>query len=49
VLADLLRAAAGPTPVGELVSALARAGTDPEAARATVAWLLKYDLLRIGS
>jgi len=45
-LADLLRAAAAPRPVGELSAALEGAGTDPVRARATVAWLLKYGLLR---
>jgi glycosyltransferase involved in cell wall biosynthesis len=45
-VADVLRAAAGPRSVGELAAALERAGAGPEAARATIAWLLKYGLLR---
>ena len=44
-VAEVLRAAAGPRTVGELAAVLGRAGADPEAARATVAWLLKYGLL----
>jgi glycosyltransferase involved in cell wall biosynthesis len=46
-ITELLRAAAQPRPVGELAAMLERSGTAPDAARATVAWLLKYDLLRI--
>lgn len=45
VLADLLRAAAEPRSVAELAAVLGRAGQEAEAARATVAWLLKYGLL----
>jgi glycosyltransferase involved in cell wall biosynthesis len=45
VLADLLRSAVDPRPVGELAGALEAKGLGPEAARATVAWLLKYGLL----
>lgn len=44
-LTALLRAAAASTTVGALADRLHGAGTDPEAARATVAWLLKYELL----
>jgi glycosyltransferase involved in cell wall biosynthesis len=36
---------AGPRSVGEMVAELGRAGVRPGAARATVAWLLKYGLL----
>jgi D-inositol-3-phosphate glycosyltransferase len=44
-LADLLRAANRPRPLGELAAELERTGPDPAAARATLAWLLKYGLL----
>jgi glycosyltransferase involved in cell wall biosynthesis len=43
---DLLRSADRPRSVGELATELERAGTDAVASRATIAWLLKYDLLR---
>jgi hypothetical protein len=42
---ELLRGAAIPRTVGELAAALERSGVEPNAARATVAWLLKYGLL----
>jgi hypothetical protein len=45
VVANLLRAADRPRSVGELAGELERAGTDAIAARATVAWLMKYGLL----
>jgi hypothetical protein len=44
-VADALRAASEPRSVGELAAALERAGASAEAARATLAWLLKYGLL----
>lgn len=37
---------ASPRAVGDLAADLERAGADPDQARATIAWLLKYDLLR---
>jgi glycosyltransferase involved in cell wall biosynthesis len=47
--ADLLRAVlaatAEPRPLAEVEAVLRQAGVDPVRARATVAWLLKYDLL----
>jgi glycosyltransferase involved in cell wall biosynthesis len=46
VVSDLLRSAEGPRPVGELAAGLERSGTDPVAARATIAWLMKYGLLQ---
>ena len=45
VLAALLRASTTPRSVGDLAGELVRTGTAPEEARATVAWMLKYDLL----
>ena len=45
VLEELLQSAADARPVGELAAALEAKGHGPEAARATVAWLLKYGLL----
>jgi hypothetical protein len=42
----VLRSADRPRSVGDLAADLEEAGTDPAAARATVAWLLKYGLLR---
>jgi len=42
----VLRSAARARSVGELAADLERAGADPAQARATVAWLLKYGLLR---
>lgn len=46
-VAELLRMAGEPRTVGELAAGLERAGADAEAARATVAWLLKYGMLRV--
>ncbi len=45
-LAELLRIAATPRTIAELAAELERAGADGAQARATIAWLLKYDLLR---
>lgn len=45
MLAGVLRAADRPRTVGELAAELERTGADPAAARATLAWLLKYGLL----
>ncbi|MBO0700333.1 MAG: glycosyltransferase family 4 protein, partial [Zavarzinella sp.] len=45
VIASVLRAADRPRSVGELAAELERAGGDAVAARATLAWLLKYGLL----
>jgi hypothetical protein len=46
-LASVVAAAeAGPATVGELADGLVAAGASPEAAKATIAWLLKYGLLR---
>jgi glycosyltransferase involved in cell wall biosynthesis len=45
-LADLLTATEVPRTICELAADFERAGTEPTQARATVAWLLKYDLLR---
>jgi hypothetical protein len=42
----VLRSAEQARSVGELAADLERAGADPAQARATVAWLLKYGLLR---
>jgi glycosyltransferase involved in cell wall biosynthesis len=44
-VAEVLRAASEPRSVGELAAALERVGASPEAARATIAWLLKYGLV----
>jgi glycosyltransferase involved in cell wall biosynthesis len=44
-LMALLREAATPRTLGELAELLQKAGTDPEPAHATIAWLLKYGLL----
>ena len=46
-ITELLRGAAAPRMVGELAAALERAGIEPNAARATIAWLLKYGLLAV--
>jgi glycosyltransferase involved in cell wall biosynthesis len=46
VLVALLARAAVPRPLADLDGVLARAGASPRAARATIAWLLKYGLLR---
>jgi glycosyltransferase involved in cell wall biosynthesis len=46
-LEALLAHAAVPRPIADLDAVLARAGASPRAARATVAWLLKYGLLRV--
>jgi hypothetical protein len=47
--ANLLRSAIARAPcaVGDLDHLLAGAGIDPGVARATIAWMLKYDLLRV--
>ena len=45
-VARVLRAAGQARPVGELAADLDLAGADASQARATVAWLLKYGLLR---
>jgi glycosyltransferase involved in cell wall biosynthesis len=45
-ITELLRTAGSRT-IGELATILAANGTGPEAARATVAWLLKYGLLAV--
>ena len=45
VIRAVLAAAASPRPLGDLAGVLAGAGLDHTAARATVAWMLKYDLL----
>jgi glycosyltransferase involved in cell wall biosynthesis len=45
-LRRVLSAAATPRPLAELDDVLRRAGVGPVAARATLAWMLKYDLLR---
>ena len=45
-VAGLLRSADRARSVGDLAADLERAGADPAQARATVAWLLKYGLLR---
>jgi hypothetical protein len=42
---NLLRAASEPQSVGDLAGVLERLGASAEAARATIAWLLKYGLL----
>jgi glycosyltransferase involved in cell wall biosynthesis len=42
----LLESATEPRSVGALAAELERAGADPTRARATIAWLLKYGLLR---
>lgn len=44
-LAELLRRATEPILVRDVAAELERTGLSPDAARATVAWLLKYDLL----
>jgi hypothetical protein len=46
---DLLRSmiARGPCSVADLDHLLAAAGIEPGLGRATIAWMLKYDLLRI--
>ncbi len=46
VLRDVLAAAVEPRPVGELADLLRGRGASGGAARATLAWLLKYGLLR---
>ena len=45
-ITEALRAAAEPRTVGELAEHFEASGAGAEAARATVAWLLKYGLLR---
>jgi D-inositol-3-phosphate glycosyltransferase len=45
-IATLLKAADRPDSVGNLAAILERAGSDPVRARATIAWLLKYGVLR---
>jgi hypothetical protein len=47
VLRDILGQAAHPTALLQLAESLCQAGLSDAAARATLAWLLKYDLLRI--
>ena len=46
VIATVLQMAAQSIPVGDLATQLERIGLTPTAARATIAWLLKYGLLR---
>jgi glycosyltransferase involved in cell wall biosynthesis len=47
LLGDLLAAAATPRPLADLDDVCRRAGAGPMVGRASVAWLLKYDLLRM--
>ncbi len=49
LLRAVLAATARPRPLAEVEAVLRQAGVDPVPARATVAWLLKYDLLRATS
>jgi glycosyltransferase involved in cell wall biosynthesis len=46
ILRSLLAAAAFPSPLRQLQDMLMQAGVAESAARATLAWMLKYDLLR---
>lgn len=46
-LSALLRRSRTPLPLADLAADLERTGLSPEAARATIAWLLKYDLLAV--
>jgi hypothetical protein len=46
VLGEVLDAAESPRTLGDLVKILEKAGVSPLRARATLAWLLKYGLLR---
>ena len=46
VLSSVLEKGASPCPVRELAAILEAAGVKAQAARATLAWMLKYDLLR---
>jgi glycosyltransferase involved in cell wall biosynthesis len=46
-LRRVLSAAAAPRPLAELDEVLRQAGVGPVAARATLAWMLKYDVLRV--
>jgi glycosyltransferase involved in cell wall biosynthesis len=47
-VADVLRLTAQARSIGDIAGEFERAGADPVQARATVAWLLKYGLLKIG-
>jgi hypothetical protein len=46
ILSRLLKSAGDERSIAELLAQLTATGTQPIAARATLAWLLKYDLLR---
>jgi glycosyltransferase involved in cell wall biosynthesis len=48
ILRSLLAAAAGPCPLTNLERLLRNVGVTNEMGRATLAWMLKYDLLRTG-
>ena len=49
ILGEVLRSAATSTTIGELAETLEATGLDASAARATLAWLLKYGLLTLNS